>query len=532
MKKLSLIAMAFVFLMGITGCKKEAVEPATATKVGITFAPENSGAKLGIGLDGVLSWSDGDKIWVYSDEGDGKLLGSISYNKSADKFSGSIEAWTDGSTLTFYFLGDNVPADDGSIKINFSDQSYSGTQNPENDLENIAKHFWVSRRWFNNVPSTQTSFSGMMLNEVSVAIFNTSGFGSGNVKIYANNRLFNQYSINAEGTLTVGVAGTSRTSGHIITGPAAAKRYVALLHSGHNEVMMQFTSQSKVGYYEAGVINTNQFLYSGDHEAITVSGFSDVPVSNYVDLAVASNHVFSVADGKTVKFAKGNLVYNQVRFKMHKEQYGNINSETYSSHVVEETFDHFQWGTSGWDNGSAYYMPYLEKENTYNLINTDLIGNNDWGAYQFGMNTGASWRTPTKDEWVYLISGRSNASDKYGLGSANGVQGLILLPDTWERPSGMSFTPGVSNVNSYTAEQWASMEANGAVFLPASSRMVGWQDGIEHPNMDGYYWSSSNSGNGASYFLVFSFYNSGVNPQDSHTDMRHCCSVRLVQDVE
>lgn len=530
MKKMHLMIAVLVLLMGMTCCKKENVEPEN-NKVNIEFSSENSGSRLGITADGIVSWSDGDKIWVYSDEGSGKFLGHITYNASTNKFSGYINEWTDGSTITFYFLGDNQPADDGSIKISFADQSYSGTQSPENDLENIAKHFWVSRRWFNNVPSTQTIFSGVMLNEVSVAIFNTSGFGSGNVKIYANSRMFNQYSINAKGTLTVGVAGTSRTSGHIITGPAVAKRYVALLHSANNKLTMQFTSQSKVGYYEAGVVNTNQFLYSGDHEAINVSSVVDNPFSQYVDLAVASNHVFSVAAGKTVKFAKGNLVYNQGRFKMHSEQYGKL-YDKWDYHFVGETFDHFQWGTSCYDNGSGYYMPYLDKDNIYNLISTDLIGNYDWGTYQFGMNTGASWRTPTKDEWVYLISGRTNASDKYGLGSANGVPGLILLPDTWTLPSGLNFTSGLSNVNSYTAEEWAMMESNGAIFLPAASRLIGWADYLEHDNVDGCYWSSSNSESSGAYYMAFSNYGSGsVDPQACHSDMRHCLSVRLVQDA-
>ena len=94
----------------------------------------------------------------------------------------------------------------------------------------------------------------------------------------------------------------------------------------------------------------------------------------------------------------------------------------------------------------------------------------------------------TKDEWVYLFHERANAEKLFALGTVNGVQGTIILPDEWETPQGLTFTLSTekglvweggqyTNANSdnyshntYTTAQWALMEAAGAVFIPAGGR--------------------------------------------------------------
>ena len=218
----------------------------------------------------------------------------------------------------------------------------------------------------------------------------------------------------------------------------------------------------------------------------------------------AINGIFSVSSSKKVYFSQGNLQYRasdgRWRFAEHQYDYiGNSNgsiSSTYSDYI-----DLFGWGTSGWNSGAVCYQPWSTSTSysdyypggSYSNNLTGSYANADWGVYNAiynGGNTAGQWRTLTKDEWVYVFQSRSNASSKYGHGEVNGVCGMILLPDSWTLPSGLSFMAGNSSwSNSYTTEQWAKMESNGAVFLPAA----GYRYGTSVYNVGSYgiYWSTS-----------------------------------------
>ena len=165
----------------------------------------------------------------------------------------------------------------------------------------------------------------------------------------------------------------------------------------------------------------------------------------------------------------------------------------------------------------------------YNLF--DQTGQADWGynAIYNGGNIARQWRTLTRDEWVYVFQGRNNASVKYGHGKVNGVNGMILLPDEWTQPSGLSFHSGNSSwANVYTTEQWEQMEQNGAVFLPAA----GWRNGTSVSNVGGYgyYWSASHGGTYGSAYNV-SFYSSKLYTSRYYGSCVGS-SVRLVQDYQ
>ena len=221
---------------------------------------------------------------------------------------------------------------------------------------------------------------------------------------------------------------------------------------------------------------------------------------------------FSVSAYNKVYFSQGNLQYQAStgtwRFAEH--QYDIIgNNNSYISSSYNGWIDLFVWGTSGWNSGANAYQPYSTSTShsdyypggdyTNNL--TGSYANADWGVYNKisnGGNATGMWRTLTNDEWYYVINTRANASSKKGVASVNGVNGLILLPDEWTLPEGIVFTSGAADdygseyyatVNSYTASEWAKMEANGAVFLPAA----GYRDGtgVNYVGSYGYYWSSS-----------------------------------------
>ena len=243
---------------------------------------------------------------------------------------------------------------------------------------------------------------------------------------------------------------------------------------------------------------------------------------------------FSVSADKKVYFSKGNLQYQAStgtwRFAEH--QYDIIGSDNSNiSRSYSGWIDLFGWGTSGY-NGKNPYMTstkYSDYGDGYN----DIAGTSyDWGVYNKisnGGNSAGMWRTLTQSEWSYLINSRANASSKKGVATVNDVTGLILLPDDWTLPDGLTFTSGASGdyaQNTYSASEWSKMEANGAVFLPAAGRRGG--TGVGYVGSDGYYWSSSaNDSYDASYLY---FYGSNVYTYGNYRNYGH--SVRLVRGVE
>lgn len=118
-------------------------------------------------------------------------------------------------------------------------------------------------------------------------------------------------------------------------------------------------------------------------------------------------------------------------------------------------------------------------------------------------------RIMEEDEWRYLLQDRTHAYQLFALAQVAGYNGLVILPDyeTWELPEGLSFdyqdTQGGWSKNSYSAEDWARMEAAGAVFFPASGYGVG--DGRTPTDVGdhGSYWIRTAHSESEAYRLHF-----------------------------
>ena len=136
----------------------------------------------------------------------------------------------------------------------------------------------------------------------------------------------------------------------------------------------------------------------------------------------------------------------------------------------------------------------------------------DWGCKIISGDIANTWRTMTANEWGYLLEKRTNANQLYGVAMVSGVNGLIVLPDNWVCPEGISFQCGLysEKVDNYALHQsfhideWKRMENAGAVFLPAS----GFRDGImvDKQNLSGYYWSSTSADSNNAYRMYFYSY--------------------------
>ena len=234
-----------------------------------------------------------------------------------------------------------------------------------------------------------------------------------------------------------------------------------------------------------------------------------------------STFVFSVAENKMVTFSPGNLQYHPAndewRFAPSQLDYigeDNANiSETYNGWI-----DLFSWGTG--DN-PLKINGKIEDYATFV----------DWGANKIGSDASNTWRTLTSDEWKYIINGRYNAEELIGVAQVNGVNGLILLPDGWTCPDDVSFKSGVAedsesfaDYQSFSASEWSKLEANGAVFFPAS----GYHIGIEMKDLQQIccYWASDAIDEGFSFTLVSESYWLSVEKGPKYLRQ----SVRLVKD--
>ena len=236
---------------------------------------------------------------------------------------------------------------------------------------------------------------------------------------------------------------------------------------------------------------------------------------------------FSVSDTKKVTFSPGNLQYHPAndewRFAENQTDYvGNANSNCSSSY--NGWLDLFGWSTID------AYFGVSTSEDYYDYWG----GFVDWGTNTIGNDAPNTWRTLTYDEWEYLLNTRPNASSLKGVAQVDGVNGLILLPDNWTCPSGVTFKSGFHSewgveyyaaYQTFTADQWSKLEAVGAVFLPAAG--VRYGSSVDSVQSYGYYWSATEYGSYRAYCLCF--YSSRGFVDGSDRDIAR--SVRLVKDL-
>ena len=243
---------------------------------------------------------------------------------------------------------------------------------------------------------------------------------------------------------------------------------------------------------------------------------------------------FSVSADKQVVFSPGNLQYhpamNEWRFAENQTDYiGDANSNIAADY--DGWIDLFGWGTGDAPTKSS-------------TLHSDYSTFVDWGTNPIGADAPNTWRTLSKDEWMYIFYNRPNAQSLFALGSVNGVNGTIILPDNWTTPSGVSFvastTQGLSwewygsyyhnsssnnfSHNTYTAEQWQTMEQAGAVFLPASG--LRWGADVSNVGSNGIYWSSTELDVYRAYRVCFDSY--GLYPQD-YNGRDYARAVRLAK---
>lgn len=204
-------------------------------------------------------------------------------------------------------------------------------------------------------------------------------------------------------------------------------------------------------------------------------------------------------NGDQVIFSRGNLQYQPStqtwRFAEHQWDFvgdatnGNVYEGGIKSNnaIVNASYsgwmDLFGWGVG--DNPLRISVDDFSGSDIFNDLGRNQISN--------GGNDENIWHTIGKEDWLYILFGRQNASNLFDLGQVHGVNGMIILPDNWIAPEGVSFIPStISGLNCNTDEyclnsggnfshniisdlNWTKMEEHGALFLPAAGYRGGSQ---------------------------------------------------------
>ena len=294
--------------------------------------------------------------------------------------------------------------------------------------------------------------------------------------------------------------------------------------SGSCTTTLECTAQSIASghdffiYLPAGNYDTLKFkIYDneGNASVLTAKEGSSITVerSKYTTITLGSENIilkpvgakgglFTVnSNGDQVWFSQGALWLKPIinRYWMEDGEWSRWEEEITGWEWVfrDEQYqvpegDVYVWGASGYNNTIEFYGPQPSLHAPMGV--SDIAGTNyDWGVFNpivNGGNQAGLWRTPTEAEWRYILLTRPNANQKRGLATVYNQRGVIILPDDFELPSGLTFTPA-SNIentyppyqymytdsyswsdNQYTLHQWRQLEAAGAIFIPGRQQEI------------------------------------------------------------
>ena len=200
---------------------------------------------------------------------------------------------------------------------------------------------------------------------------------------------------------------------------------------------------------------------------------------------------FSVAAGKQVTFAQGNVQFH-VKDSVWRiaptqlDWCGNANLEVGNPNY-DGWIDLLEWSLGPKNNYGA-----TSNYDTLLYCNEKFV---DWGR----LFPGQELSTLSSDEWYYLLNQREGWDSKWGIAYVGDTLGMILLPDEWTAPAGVTFVPKTiptsevwadddmidpsedhyrvkkANMpaNKFTLAEWKLLEDAGALFLPYAGRRSG-----------------------------------------------------------
>ena len=549
MKRTITLLIATALILGMSQCKKN-VETITPSNLGeavhITVNVDDGGKHIVYPGTGAYVFENGDKLYVGNN---GRYRGTLTYNSGA--FSGTIYSPSTEDYLHFYFVGGLTPSDEPiansttDFTVNIANQS---SKLP------VLSYAHSTQKYVDGT----TTYGCTLLNKCGLVKFVPATATPETVTVGG---MKTAVTINFATGLE-GITPTAATGDITLYSESNAAKWAILLVQAE----VSTPTVTIVGYNSTiasvPAVTENMYYTNGGN------GVSIAMTKAYID-AVFTVGSTTIGSGTTVNFSKGNLQYlgtgdngdkePKWRFADNQWDYmsdgtnGNVAIEGYSAYNTGSNNatptdadkaaarDLFGWGTSG--GGSPATPPYMTIDNNGSIYGgTNNIANTmcDWGFCNKAVienNGGMNWRTLTKDEWSNLFNRTkkiAGSSKKlYGFATVMEVQGIVVLPDNWDGSVDGSFKYAEIDddytVNQYTATSnvtWGTMEAAGAVFLPAAGLRSG--SSVYSAGSYGFYWSTSiYSDNRDRAYRVY-FYSGRFYAADNFGYRHNGYSVRLV----
>ena len=568
-----MIVAAAVAILAVWSCRKGAESPETgdSSKISISVTAEmedlgGCDAKASIGTVYRLSWTAGDKVFVYDGE---KRLGdlTVSLNKDSDSryayLTGYIGSKISGNVLTCVYAKGikTAPEVDENGEVKFSMASQTPGDTPFVVYGTI------------DYSTGQTSITDKLVNfefATAVVLVNCLDLATdgGDVTKAELSGINTNCVLSLSGTDAPDVVEDTEV-GTITTTSTPGKEF----QSGNGKLTYQIgipvsdaviltenpAAQRKLIITQASKQMSTNFTSSafaaGKFKNVIYTLEEYTPPTPPADGSLPG--VFSVSATKKVKFSQGNLQYqastNTWRFAEHQYDHvgdggtkaGNVegSDNTQISATYPGWIDLFGWATSGYDD----YRKTTEKPYPYNYdgssANYKINGGaesaltiehyTDWGVNNIKFFDGekyvegkpaSGWRTLKGAEWNYVIgaTGDTHREDecRYMLCKCSeSIYGVLIFPDDWtieDWPdnSGNKPTKDKYNVNtakslpslSISLELLGKLQEKGVVFLPQTGYRT--NQTYYFNNTTGgsnllYYWAADGSTGAYTYYLMY-----------------------------
>lgn len=597
-KQIFSICSAVILLIAsvaMTGCNKnEPEQPAkvqtyhVSIQAGKGDANQQNGPRKALGLDGTTltaSWKTGEQVSVRN------------VTKSTD-LTGYLEAESNGvQTMISGDLTGTINAGD-ELLLRFLSPDYTNQQGTIAYIEehcdyaeatiHVASVTWGEITFQENIAdfeNRQAIVKFTLMNEAKDAALAAS-----DLKVEVDNTPFN-----------------------IHVDPATSEIFVAL--PGFSDQTVKLTA----------TVGEDTYAFTSPTNGVTFENSQYYTVT--VGLSKEENaHGFSISPTQQIEFAHGNLQYNHSatstpKWRIAEHQYDYVGDNNASltfggtndpdnKHSVGNVYfnsvkcsnetDDLKMNQESWIDLLSWSCKDNPDPTDMSGIRTDFVGGGfkDWGEYDIydplsGVTYPANtWRTLSIAEWQYIFCYRPNYDKLFTTASIDGlsygnVKGIIILPDDFVLPSGLTFIPAkdifshtdgdnyfsytdnppynynnypdydeqlqdpadeddsrlMYNKNRYTLKQWKQLEEAGAVFLPAAGRRLrlskefygeDWEelDAVVYTSIQINYWSSTLLTNDAYYLGAhIENTNSYTIVSDKTALPYYGLSVRLVRDL-
>ena len=475
MKRLTLIVMAGLLMLGLTQCKKEQSNTNTNAEgewVNITVKVDGGDRHIVYPNTGAVLYSDGDVIYVGNDH---KYVGQLTYANGT--FSGRIYNPSTTDYLHFYFLGGTTP----------SETPVTAETNPEYPTRNFTVNIRDQREKLPVLSygrSTQkyingnTTYGCTLENQCALVEFSLE-YEAGTVSI---------------GNMVASAFVDFNTPGINPSGIPEAITLYSKSPTSKWAILLPKSTQTST--------TISGTSYAVTIPAIAANGYVHGDNAVYIDNTPpdASEYVFSVAADRTVQFSPGNLqaTYNgaNCEWAFAEHQWDCIGNAPGNTTIVDHgiswydenfaTVDLFGWSTDatifgiyGSDDADVYSGAFVDWgiNYIYNPLTDDYDPSN-------------TWRTLEQEEWEYLFEERDPGL--CGAATVNGVHGLIILPDNFDGSFSLNSTMSGWGNNVVSASDWEDdWESHGAVFLPAAGFRLGTDVDFDYVGSLGLYWSAT-----------------------------------------